>query len=53
MNAIESALSGITDDDELEILCCRVLNAHGYDIVPTGGSGDRGRDAVEGSRVVF
>lgn len=53
MDAIERALEDITDWTYFERLCCRVLKSKGYEVDPRGGSGDAGRDAIEGDGVTF
>ena len=53
MDAIERALEDISDWIYFERLCCRVLNSEGYKVDPRGGSGDAGRDAIEGDEVTF
>jgi len=53
MDAIERALEDIADWSYSEQLCCRVLSSEGYKVDPRGGSGDGGRDAIEGERTTF
>jgi tetratricopeptide (TPR) repeat protein len=53
VDAIERALEDMTDWVSFERLCCRVLSSEGYRVDPRGGTGDGGRDAIEGEDVTF
>jgi tetratricopeptide (TPR) repeat protein len=49
VDCIERALADYSDHVAFELFCCRILDQEGFAVDPRGGSGDRGRDAIEGT----